>query len=152
LLGGSSDCANPDAPDEYSRFERIWPLISSWLGATGTPPSLRLRGSSIPPTGLVEGVLVARYLQGTRGAALVEGVTKHTFNLATLEMQLAAVQQVMDIDADGQQQADKDAILLIRYLLGLRNAALIQGMDLSGSTRKTASSITTYLESILKSV
>ncbi|UOG92777.1 MAG: hypothetical protein L3K52_03365 [Candidatus Thiothrix sulfatifontis] len=152
LLGGSSDCANPAAPDEYSRFERTWPLISSWLGATGTPPSLRLRGSSIPPTGLVEGVLVARYLQGTRGAALVEGVTQHTFNLATLETQLAAVQQVMDIDADGQQQADKDAILLIRYLLGLRNAALIQVMDLSGSTRKTASSITTYLESILKSV
>ncbi|WML87579.1 trypsin-like serine peptidase [Thiothrix subterranea] len=43
LLGGSSDCANPAAPDEYSRFERTWPLISSWLGATGTPPSLRKR-------------------------------------------------------------------------------------------------------------
>ncbi|WML87582.1 hypothetical protein [Thiothrix subterranea] len=118
-----------------------WPLTS-----------LRLRGSNIPPTGLVEGVLIARYLQGTRGAALVEGVTKHTFNLATLETQLAAVQQVMDIDADGQQQADKDAILLIRYLLGLRNAALIQGITLSSSERKTASSITTYLEALLNPV
>lgn len=152
LLGGSSDCVNPNAPDEYTRFERTWPFISNWLGVTGTPPSLRLRGINIPPTGLVEGVIVARYLQGLRGAALVEGVTKHTFNLATLETQLAAVQQVMDIDADGQQQADKDAILLIRYLLGLRNAALLQGVNLSSSDRKTASSITTYIESILKPI
>lgn len=152
LLGGSSDCTNPDAPDEYTRFERTWPFISSWLGATGKPPSLRLRNANIPATALVEGVIVARYLQGVRGAALVEGVTSYTLNLPALETQLAAVQQVMDIDADGRQQADKDAVLFMRYLLGLRNAALIQGVDLSTSGRKTASGITTYLESILNSV
>ncbi|UJS25112.1 trypsin-like serine peptidase [Thiothrix winogradskyi] len=152
LLGGSSSCTSPDAPDEYSRFERTWPFISHWLGASGTPPSLRLRHATIPATVLVEGVIVARYLQGVRGAALVEGVTSHTLNLTTLETQLAAVQQVMDIDADGQQQADKDARLLMRYLLGLRNAALIQGINLSSSGRKTAGSITTYIESILNPV
>jgi hypothetical protein len=152
LLGGSSDCNNLDAPDEYTRFERTWPFISSWLGATGKPPSLRLRNANIPATALVEGVIVARYLQGVRGAALVEGVTSYTLNLSTLETQLAAVQQVMDVDADGRQQADKDAVLLMRYLLGLRNAALIQGVDLSTSGRKTASDITTYIESILKPI
>ncbi|SEA91182.1 hypothetical protein SAMN05660964_02796 [Thiothrix caldifontis] len=152
LLGGSSDCATPDAPDEYSRFERTWPFISAWLGAEGVPPSLRLRHANTPPTGLVEGVIVARYLQGLRGTALVTGVTRHAFDLATLETALASVQQVMDIDNDGSKQADKDAVLLVRYLMGLRNAALIQGVDLSVSGRKTASSIETYLDFILNPV
>ncbi|MEN9425354.1 MAG: hypothetical protein RL122_2737 [Pseudomonadota bacterium] len=150
LLGGSSSCTSTDAPDEYSRFESTWPFISTWLNATGTPPSLRLRSTTQPATALVEGVIIARYLQGLRGAALLDGVTTQALNTPTLETQLAAVQQVMDVDNDGKAAAPKDAALLMRYLLGLRNAPLIQGLDLSTSGRKTASEITTYIASILK--
>lgn len=149
LLGGSSECSNKTAPDEYSRFERTWPSISSWLGASGTPPSLRLLDSNKPATALVEGVIIARYLQGVRGSALLDGVTSQTPTLATLETQLAAVQQVMDIDSDGNKDAGKDALLLMRYLLGLRGAPLVQGVELGSSKRNTAAAIATYLESIL---
>jgi hypothetical protein len=150
LLGGSSSCTSTDAPDEYSRLESTWPFISQWLEATGTPPSLRLRGSTQPATALVEGVIIARYLQGVRGAALLDGVTTQVINTTALEAQLAAVQTVMDVDNDGKQDASKDAVLLMRYLLGLRNAPLIQGLDLSTSGRKTASDMATYLVAILK--
>jgi hypothetical protein len=137
------------APDEYSRFERTWPFISTWLGTAGTPPSLRLRDAAKPATALVEGVIIARYLQGIRGTALLEGVTSTNLDIATLETRLAAVQQVMDIDNDGKQDAGKDGVLLMRYLLGLRNAPLIQGLDLAASGRDTASAIATYLNGIL---
>ncbi|OQX01293.1 MAG: hypothetical protein BWK73_46525 [Thiothrix lacustris] len=150
LLGGSSSCTSPDAPDEYSRFESTWPFISTWLNTTSTPPSLRLRSTTQAATALVEGVMIARYLQGLRGAALLDGVTTQALNTTTLETQLAAVQQVMDVDNDGKADAPKDAALLMRYLLGLRNAPLIQGLDLSTSGRKTASEIATYLATILK--
>jgi hypothetical protein len=149
LLGGSSECSNMGAADEYSRFERIWPFISTWLDTSGTAPSLRLRGASKPVTALVDGVIIARYLQGVRGAALLEGVTTQALDTAALETQLAAVQTVMDVDNDGNEDAGKDALLLMRYLLGLRSAPLVQGVTLSTSKRNTSSAISTYLESIL---
>ncbi len=150
LLGGSSECSAMSAPDEYSRFERTLPFVSTWLNAQGTPPSLRLRSSSKSATALVEGVMIARYLQGVRGTALLNGVTAQALNTTTLENQLAAVQQVMDVDNDGSTDASKDALLLMRYLLGLRNAPLVQGVNLSTSGRNTAATVTSYLESILK--
>jgi hypothetical protein len=98
---------------------------------------------------LVDGVIIARYLQGVRGAALLEGVTTQALDTAALETQLAAVQTVMDVDNDGNEDAGKDALLLMRYLLGLRSAPLVQGVTLSTSKRNTSSAISTYLESIL---
>lgn len=148
LLGGSSECASMSAPDEYSRFERILPFISTWLDTPGTPPSLRLRDSAKPATALVDGVIIARYLQGQRGAALLAGVTTQVLDTTVLETRLAALQPLLDVDNDGKQDATKDAVLLTRYLLGLRNAPLIQGVDLSTSGRKTAAAIATYLESL----
>lgn len=149
LLGGSSECSNKSAPDEYSRFERSWPFINTWLAATGTPPSLRLLDSNKPATALLEGVIIARYLQGSRGTALLDGVTTRTVDTAKLETQLASVQQIMDIDNDGSKDASKDALLLMRYLLGLRGTPLIEGINLGNSGRNTASAIAAYLDTII---
>jgi hypothetical protein len=43
----------------------------------------------------------------------------------------------------------KDGLLLVRYLLGLRDAPLVQGVDLSASGRNTPAAVASYLESIL---
>lgn len=149
LLGGSSECSSMDAPDEYSRFERTWPYISAWLDTTGTPPSLRLLDANKPATGLVEGVIITRYLQGTRGTALLDGVTSQTLEITALESQLASALQILDIDADGSKDAATDGVLLVRYLLGLRGAPLLQGLDVSTSGRNTPAAVAAYLESIL---
>ncbi|WML92314.1 trypsin-like peptidase domain-containing protein [Thiothrix lacustris] len=149
LLGGASECSSMGSPDEYSRFERTWPFVSTWLDAQGTPPTLHLQGGTKSISALVDGVIIARYLQGIRGDALLEGVTTQALDTTVLENQLAAVQVVMDVDEDGKTDTSKDAALLIRYLLGLRNTSLVQGMDLSTSKRNTSSAIATYLESIL---
>ncbi len=44
-----------------------------------------------PATALVDGVIIARYLQGKSGTALVEGVTSRSVDMTALETQLAAV-------------------------------------------------------------
>ncbi|MEZ5453778.1 MAG: trypsin-like peptidase domain-containing protein [Thiothrix sp.] len=149
LLGGSSECSAMDAPDEYSRFERTWPYVSAWLGSTGTPPSLRLFDANQPATALLDGIVITRYLQGARGSALLDGVTTRTPDLAALESQLASVMQIMDVDDDGVREAGTDGVLLMRYLLGLRGAPLLQGLDVGTSTRNTPTAVSTYLESIL---
>jgi hypothetical protein len=149
LLGGASECSATTAPDDYSRFERIYPFIRSWLDMPGTAPSLRLFDASKPPSALVDGVVIARYLQGTAGTALTAGVTTQGVDMTALEAQLAKVKAVMDVDNDGKADAGKDGLLLVRYLLGLRDAPLVQGVDLSASGRNTPAAVASYLESIL---
>lgn len=151
LIGGTSSCSVPDSPDDYSRFERTLPFLTKWLGTAGTPPAtgLSLFTTNQPPAALVDGVVIARYLQGTRGTALLTGVTKQTPDITALETRLAGIRSLMDVDGDGSATSDKDGLLLIRYLLGLRNTALIQGMDLTKATRTTANDIGNYLQTIL---
>lgn len=149
LVGGSSECANPTSPDEYSRFERTWPLVSQWLGTPASSPSLRLLDSNKPPNALVEGVIISRYLQGTRGTALISGVTSQALDISVLENKLASVANVLDIDNDGSKSASQDGLLLNRYLLGLRGAPLTQGLDLSKAQRNTPSAIASYIASLL---
>lgn len=149
LLGGSSDCANTDGPDEYSRFELFFAHISFWLATAGSPPSLYLLGSNYAPVALREGVIVARYLQGSRGNALLEGVTTISTDTAMLETKLAALVPYLDIDGDGTTDAATDASLLIRYLLGLRGAPLLQGLDLGGAVRTNATQMENYLVEVL---
>lgn len=95
--------------------------------------------------------MISRYLQGMRGSALTNGVTTQAVDNTVLEMQLAKIQAIMDVDQDGKTDASKDAQLLMRYLLGLRQSALVSGLDFTGSGRKDAVSITTYLDSVVYS-
>ncbi len=147
LVGGSSGCTTLDAPDEYTRFEQFYPYVSAWLSA----PQFVLKGildETAVPVALVDAVLIARYMDGVRGNALLAGVSTQTIDMITLESRLALAQQKLDIDADGQLEASKDGVLLARYLLGLRGAPLIDGTDLKNSVRNNEGDILKYLESL----
>lgn len=149
LLGGASDCSNTDEPDEYSRFELFYPYVSSWVDGAGTEPSLELFGTNTPPVALREGIIVARYLQGIRGSALVQDVTGISVDTSELEDSLATLAPTLDIDDDGNADSATDAMLLIRYMLGLRDAPLVQGLDMTGSGRSSAAEIQAYIADLL---
>lgn len=51
----------------------------------------------------------------------------------------------MDVDQNGQVDALTDGLMLLRYMFGLRGAALIQGALGSGAARNTAALIEAYL-------
>ncbi len=80
-----------------------------------------------------DGVLVLRYLFGLRGTALTSsslagGATRNASQIATY---LDARVLAMDADGDGVVRATSDGMLILRYMLGLRGAALIAGANQS---------------------
>ena len=149
LLGGSSSCTTPTAPDEYSRLELFYPSIKAWLDTPAIEPSFSLLNPATKPNALVDGVIIERYLAGKRGSALTVGVVNETLDTLTLEKRLSAAQSILDIDADGSADTVHDAVLLNRYLLGLRGNSLISNLNLAKSGRNTAASIESYLQSQL---
>lgn len=147
LVGGSSSCATPHAPDEYTRLERFHPYVATWLEASGGKVSSLV--SDQPLSALVDGVIMARYLAGKRGAELTMNVTTALVNYTQLETKLDLLKPTLDLDGDGLLEANKDGILMIRYLAGLKDAALIGQFDFTNSKRKTAAEINQYIETIL---
>jgi len=72
-----------------------------------------------------DGIITARYLLGVRGAGLVQGQSAaDTFTALEAELKKGVDSKALDVDADGDVDGN-DGILVARYLLGLRNAALV---------------------------
>lgn len=148
LVGGASSCATPNAPDEYTRLERFHPYVTTWLEATGGTVT-SLVNPNQPLTALVDGIIMARYLAGKHGAELTNNLTTATIDFAQLETKLDLMKPTLDLDGDGLLEANKDGVLMIRYLAGLTEAALIGQFDFTNSKRKTATEIKQYIETIL---
>ena len=92
---------------------------------------------------------MARYLAGKHGVELTNNLTTATINFAQLETKLDLMKPTLDLDGDGLLEANKDGVLMIRYLAGLTEAALIGEFDFTHSKRKTATEIKQYIETIL---
>ena len=58
----------------------------------------------------------------------------------------------MDIDGNGEADALTDGLLLLRYLFGLRDENLIDGVIAPDATRMSASEIEAYLDSRMPGV
>lgn len=102
----------------------------------------------MPAASASDGVLIVRYLFGIRGARLVAGALAGDATLTdpnAVEARLAALLPALDIDGDGERLATRDGLLVVRFLLGLRGNALIQGAAAASGTRTTAADIEAYL-------
>ena len=78
-----------------------------------------------------EGILIARYLLGLRGAALTANLTlENNVTAATLESKLAALVSDGTLDVDGVAgTTHRDGFLIARYLLDVTEAAsLVKGV------------------------
>jgi hypothetical protein len=99
--------------------------------------------------GLTDAMLVLRYLFGFRGAALVDGAIGPgcgRCSAAAIETWLAEVFAEIDIDGNGRVDPLTDGVLVLRFLLGLRGAALVTGaVDLAGCTRCDAPTLEIFL-------
>ena len=62
---------------------------------------------------------------------------------------LYAIRANLDIDGNGKSDALTDGPLLLRYLFGLRGNSLIVGAVSSDATRKDATQIEAYIQSIV---
>ena len=62
---------------------------------------------------------------------------------------LAAIVPLLDVDGDSNISASTDGALLMRYLLGQRNQALVTALVGGGATRPSSSAIEAYLAMLL---
>ncbi|PID50533.1 MAG: hypothetical protein CR991_01055 [Proteobacteria bacterium] len=150
LLGGASSCSRPHEPDEFSRLERFYPDIKPWL-ASDSPTLHAVNNRQLRPQALLDGIMIARYMRGDRGTALIQNLSIDSLNtdIAELEQSLWEMEAYYDIDGNGVVSAEQDGLLLIRYLAGLRRKALIEGITGDGATRNTANVVSSYLDSLI---
>ena len=99
---------------------------------------------------LADGLLIIRYMLGNTGSDLVDGAVESdaTRNTAAeVEAYLALAQNdgLMDVDDNGIENVLADGLLIIRYMLGNRGNALIEGAVGQGANRSTAAEIEAFL-------
>ncbi len=76
-----------------------------------------------------DGVMLLRYLLGFVGPDISNGVIGGTAtrNAAQIQAHLVSIRPLLDVDGDGFALPSTDGVLIVRYLLGLRGAPLLQG-------------------------
>jgi hypothetical protein len=101
---------------------------------------------------LTDGLLVLRRFFGLSGVPLTSGVIGAgctRCDASAIEPYVAALGLVLDIDGNGSTQALADGLLAVRYLFGLRGAALTSGTVGAGCTRCDAMAIEPYVAGLV---
>ena len=66
-----------------------------------------------------------------------------------IEFRIDALDDLADIDGNGQIDALTDGLLILRYLFGLEGDTLINGVVADDATRTTAEEIEAHLETLM---
>jgi hypothetical protein len=96
--------------------------------------------------------LIIRYLFGLTGASLTNSALDSTATQTdptAIKGYLDDIRPALDIDGSGRSDALTDGLLIIRYLFGLRDPALIAGAVDPLATRKTVVEIEAYIQSLM---
>jgi Hydrazine synthase alpha subunit middle domain len=78
-----------------------------------------------------DGLMILRYLLGVRGNALTDGIIAPTATRSAqaVESHLSSMAAQLNVSQQGTQaKATTDGAMIVRYMLGLRGAALMQGL------------------------
>ncbi len=77
-----------------------------------------------------DGLLLLRYLLGFRGSALTGGATGATAtrNAAQIATHIENFSRLLDVDGDNSTKATTDGVLILRYMLGMPLAAVVNGV------------------------
>jgi autotransporter-associated beta strand protein len=112
--------------------------FSSTVGSGACSGLLNIDFSDAPDTysALIDGLILMRHLRGVSGAALTTGAVgtnaRRDFTLASAFVSGNLARY--DVDGDGQTLPNSDGVLIVRYLLGLRGASLVENANLGTRT------------------
>lgn len=101
---------------------------------------------------LTDGLIVIRYLFELTGPSLTTdalGGTAGRTDPVEIKSYLDGIRTSLDIDGNGASDALTDGLLILRYLFGLRGDSLIVGAFDPLGSRKTATDIETYIQSLM---
>jgi hypothetical protein len=127
--------------------------VSATFAPAGTLASLDIDLSTPDTTydALTDGLLTIRYLFGLSGPSLIGGAlgpNAKRITAAKIGDYLTDIKPVLDVDGNGQADALTDGLLIIRHLFGLRGNPLIAGAVDPLATRKTATEIQDYIQTL----
>jgi Dockerin type I domain len=143
-MAAAAGMSSPDAGTSRSVHRATRQKSARWLAYHPPSPTCTSRcnldldgdGAVRPHT---DALLLARYLVNTTPGVDLTANAKNPNSAVTAATIQAAVEAMRDglaVDIDGDGRADnKDAIIVMRALLGFRSAALVQGLSVSGSAR-----------------
>lgn len=101
---------------------------------------------------LTDGLTILRYLRGETGLALSTALASDAIRTDgnDIKQYLDAMGLRLDIDGNGVKDAATDGLLILRYLLGFRGAALINDAIATSppATRTTATDIANHLATL----
>ena len=101
---------------------------------------------------LTDGLLLLRGMFGLDGSALVTGTVApdaaYTESV-DIESRIDALDDLADIDGNGQIDALTDGLLILRYLFGLEGDTLIKGVIAQDATRTTSDEIEAQLQTLM---
>jgi hypothetical protein len=103
---------------------------------------------------LQDGLVIIRYLFGSRGATLIANVVDPAGTRTTAPEVEAYIgngvsSMVLDIDGNGSVSALQDGLVIIRYLFGSRGATLIANVVDPAGTRTTAPEVEAYIQQLI---
>ena len=109
----------------------------------GTSVSIEARAQNLGSTGY------AFASWSDSGNAVHVVVAQNPASTLTARFSAIPIVAKLDVDNDGLVNPATDGILVVRYLLGMRGAALIDGLPIpANAERRDAASITAYLDAI----
>jgi subtilisin-like proprotein convertase family protein len=104
---------------------------------------------------LTDGLLLLRGMFGLDGSALVTGTVApdaaYTESV-DIESRIVALDDLADIDGNGQIDALTDGLLILRYLFGLEGDTLINGVIAQDATRTSSADIEAHLRTLMPSL
>ena len=115
----------------------------SFAANTVEQPSMDIDGNG-EYDALTDGLVLLRGMFGFDGDTLIAGViaSDATYtSSADIELRIESLGARADIDGDGQIDALTDGLLILRYLFGFRDDALIGGVVASNATRISVNDI-----------
>lgn len=101
---------------------------------------------------LTDGLIIMRYLMGIRGAALTAKALASTATRtdpAAVAAYLDSIRTSLDIDNNGVVDALTDGTLILRYLMGIRGASLVNGAIGGGAFNATAAGVEAKIQSLM---
>jgi hypothetical protein len=143
----SGDCAGPTCV--LTNVTAVRSVTANFV------PTLNVDGSAAATRyqPITDGQIIVRYMQGVRGPALVAsaGVTGAAVtDPALMATYLASLGTKLDIDGNGVIDAATDGLLITRYMLGFRGAALIaNALGQAPRARSTAAEIEPWLAALM---
>jgi hypothetical protein len=118
--------------------------------ATLSPPEFNVAAFDIDGNGMLDaatdGVLIARYLLGLKGDALLANALGAGATRTSVEAVLNHLQTIadaLDVDGDTFRRASSDGVMILRYLRNVRGPALVA--NAAQGTARTLEEITNAL-------